>query len=274
MNTLKTGILLALVGAIAVGLGAAFLGKSGMLIGLAIALVFQGVSLFAGHKIAISFARGRELQPSELPWLWQAADRLSQRAGIPVPKLYLSPDPQPNAFAAGWKPSVAVICINEGLIRLMPQDEVIAVMAHEMGHIKNRDMLTMTVAAAAATFISFIARLAYFVPMGDNRNRNPLVELLMVILAPITATIIQLAISRTREFGADQAAAELIGDSKPMIHALESLDRGTHQIESPLAQPATAHMYIASPFRGTGLMKLFSTHPPIEERIRALEALG
>jgi len=169
---------------------------------------------------------------------------------------------------------VAVICINEGLIRLMPQDEVIAVMAHEMGHIKNRDMLTMTVAAAAATFISFIARLAYFVPMGDNRNRNPLVELLMVILAPITATIIQLAISRTREFGADQAAAELIGDSKPMIHALESLDRGTHQIESPLAQPATAHMYIASPFRGTGLMKLFSTHPPIEERIRALEALG
>lgn len=274
MNTLKTGILLAVVGAIAVGIGAAFFGTNGAIIGLLIAFAFQGFSLFAGHKMAISFARGQELGPNDIPWLQQAAERLSQKAGIPTPKLYLSPDPQPNAFAAGWKPDVAVVCFNRGLLDLMPQDEVIAVLAHELAHIKNRDMLTMTVAAAAASFINMIAHLAYFLPMGDDRERNPLVGLLLMIFAPITATMIQLAISRTREFGADATAAELLGTPRPMMNALASLDRGTHSIPSATAEAATAHMYIASPFNGQGLMKLFSTHPPVADRIRALQALA
>ena len=274
MNSLKTAILLVVVGALAVGIGAAFFGTKGAVIGLLIALAFQGFSLFAGHKMAISFARAREMAPNEAPWLQQATLRLAERAGVPSPKLYLSPDPQPNAFAAGWKPEVAVICINRGLIELMPQDEVIAVVAHEMGHIKNRDMLTMTVAAAAATFINMIAHLAYFIPLGDGRDRNPLVGLLLMIFAPITATLIQLAISRTREFGADATAAQLLGSPRPMMNALASLDRGTHSIPSATAEPATAHMYIASPFNGEGLMKLFSTHPPIKDRIAALAQMS
>lgn len=274
MNTLKTGLLLAIVGAIAVGIGAAFFGTQGAVIGLLIAFAFQGFSLFAGHKMAISFAKGQELQPGTLPWLEDAAERLSKKAGIPTPKLYISPDPQPNAFAAGWKPEVAVVCINQGLLQLMPQDQVIAVLAHEFAHIKNRDMLTMTVAAAAASFINMIAHLAYFIPMGDSRDRNPLVSLLIMILAPITATMIQLAISRTREFGADATAAELLGTPRPMMNALASLEAGTHRIPSLTAAPATAHMYIASPFSGGGLMKLFSTHPPVEDRIKALQALA
>lgn len=273
-NTLKTGLLLAVVGAIAVGIGAAFFGAKGAIIGLVIALGFQGFSLFAGHKMALSFARAQELSPNDLPWLHEATARLSEKAGIPTPKLYLSPDPQPNAFAAGWKPDIAVVCFNRGLLDLMPQDQVIAVLAHELAHIKNRDMLTMTVAAAAASFINMIAYLAYFIPMGDDRERNPLVGLLVMIFAPITATIIQLAISRTREFGADATAAELMGNPRPMMNALQSLDRGTHSIPSATAEPATAHMYIASPFNGQGLMKLFSTHPPVEDRIRALAALA
>lgn len=274
MNTLKTGLLLAVVGAIAVGIGAAFFGVKGAIIGLLIALAFQGFSLFAGHKMAIRFARAQELGPTQIPWLHEATERLSQKAGIPTPKLYLSPDPQPNAFAAGWKPEVAVVCFNQGLIELMPREEVIAVLAHELAHIKNRDMLTMTVAAAAATFINMIAHLAYFIPMGDDRERNPLVGLLLMIFAPITATMIQLAISRTREFSADATAAELMGNPRPMMNALQSLDRGTHAIASRTAEPATAHMYIASPFNGEGLMKLFSTHPPVKDRIAALQALA
>jgi len=251
-----------------------FFGTNGAIIGLLIALAFQGFSLFAGHKMAISFARAQELGPTDLPWLHQANQRLSERAGIPAPKLYYSPDPQPNAFAAGWKPEVAVVCVNRGLVELMPEDQVIAVLAHEIGHIKNRDMLTMTVAAAAASFINMIAHLAYFIPMGDDREHNPLVGLLLLIFAPITATMIQLAISRTREFGADATAAELLGTPRPMMSALASLEQGTKQIPSATAEPATAHMYIASPFSGGGLMKLFSTHPPIEDRIRALQTLA
>ncbi len=267
--------MLVVVGAIAVGLGAAFFGSKGAIIGLLIALAFQGFSLFAGHKMAISFAKARELGPNDLPWLQEATQRLSQKAGIPAPKLYLSPDPQPNAFAAGWKPEVAVVCFNRGLIDLMPQDEVIAVLAHELAHIKNRDMLTMTVAAAAASFINMIAHLAYFIPIGDSRERNPLVGLLVMIFAPITAMMIQMAISRTREFGADATAAELMGNPRPMMNALSSLERGTHAIPSATAEPATAHMYIASPFSGGGLLgKLFSTHPPVKDRIAALQTLA
>lgn len=267
-------MLLAIVGAIAVGIGAAVFGAKGAIIGLIIALGFQGFSLFAGHKMALSFARAKELGPNEIPWMREAVERLSAKAGIPAPKLYVSPDPQPNAFAAGWKPDVAVICVNQGLLELMPQDQVVAVLAHEIAHVKNRDMLTMTVAAAAASFINMIAYLAYFIPMGDDRERNPLVGLLLMIFAPITATLIQLAISRTREFGADATAAELMGTPRPMMSALQSLDRGTHAIPSATAQPSTSHMYIASPFSGGGLSKLFSTHPPVEDRIRALAALG
>lgn len=275
MNTLKTGILLVVVAAIAVGVGAAFFGAQGAIIGLALALAFQAISLFTGHKMALSFAHARPLEPNELPWLHDMAQTLAQRAGIPTPKLYLSPDPQPNAFAAGWKPEVAVVCVNEGLLQAMSQEEVMAVLAHEFGHIRNRDILTMTVTAAMVSFINMLAYLVYFIPIGgDNRRDNPLVSLALLILAPITATLIQLAISRQREYAADKASAELMRDPQPMIEALRALEAGTERIPSATARPSTAHMYIASPFGvGGGLSGLLRTHPSTAERIRALKAL-
>jgi heat shock protein HtpX len=265
---------LATIGALAVGAGAYFFNVQGAIIGLGIALLFQAFAFFNGHKMALSFARARELGPNEIPWYTQAAEQLSQRAGIPVPKLYLSEDPQPNAFAAGRNPDVAVVCVNRGLLELMPREEVVAVLAHEIAHIKNRDTLTMTVVAAMSSFINMLAWVAYLLPRGDDSDRNPIVDLLLLILAPITATMIQLAISRTREFAADKAAAELMGDSRPMMNALLSLERGTQRVPSYTAQPQTAHMYIASPLSGRSLAGLFSTHPPIEQRVNALKELG
>jgi heat shock protein HtpX len=273
VNTLKTTVLLAAIAGFALWIGSYFFGPQGAVIGLGIALLLQAVAYFNGHKMALAFARAQELAPGELPWLHQATAELSQRAGIPAPRLFLSPDPQPNAFAAGRNPGVAVVCINEGLLNSMNRREVIAVVAHEIGHIRNRDTLTMTVVAAFATFISFLANIAWLIPRGDNEDRNPIADLAMMLLAPIVATLIQLSVSRTREFAADRAAAELTGDPNSMIHALEALERGTKVVPSYTAQPATAHMYIAAPFTGRGLTKLFMTHPPIEDRIRALAEL-
>jgi heat shock protein HtpX len=270
MNALKTGILLTVIGALAVGIGQYFFGSNGAMIGLVLALGFQGFAFFNGHKMALRFAHAQELPPGGLPWLEAAAQQIAQRAGIPVPKLYISPDPQPNAFAAGRNPDVAVVCFNQGLLDAMPRDQVVAVMAHEFAHIKNRDSLTMTVVAAMGTFISFLANIAWLIPKGENEDRNPFVDILVMILAPITATIIQLAVSRTREYAADRAAALYLGDARPMMNALETLDAGTHRIASPLAQQTTAHMYIASPFNGGGLAKLFSTHPAIADRLQNL----
>jgi len=270
MNTLKTGVLLVVIGGLAVTIGQYFFGSTGAVVGLVIALAFQGFAYFNGHKMALRFAQAEELSAGSLPWLESAAQQIAQRAGIPVPKIYISPDPQPNAFAAGRNPDVAVVCFNRGLLDAMPRDQVIAVMAHEFAHIKNRDSLTMTVVAAMGTFISLLANIAWFIPRGDNDDRNPFVDLLVMVLAPITATIIQMAVSRTREYAADRAAAEYLSDARPMMNALRTLEAGTAHVASPLAQPTTAHMYIASPFSGGGLMKLFSTHPAVEDRLKNL----
>lgn len=269
MNTLKTGILLAAFGALAVGIGFYFFKGQGAVIGLIIAFAFQAFAYFNGHKMALKFAHADPLPEGRIPWLEEANRQLSERAGIQAPKLYLSPDPQPNAFAAGRDPSVAVVCFNQGLLDLMPRDQVIAVLAHEIGHVKNRDTLIMTVTAAFATLITYAAQIGMFFGRGDE-DRNPMVDLLMFFLGPIAATMIQMAVSRTREFEADRTAAQLMNNPNPMIDALATLERGTHQVPSYTAQPATAHMYIASPFSGGGLMKLFMTHPPVPERIAAL----
>jgi heat shock protein HtpX len=275
MNFLRTGLLLVVMGSLAVAIGGYFFGVRGAAIGLVVALIFQSVAFFNGHKMALRMARAVPIQEvaGRLEWLIAANEQLAQRAGIPAPSLYISPDPQPNAFAAGRNPSVAVVCINEGLFRIMSRDEVIAVLAHEIAHVRNRDSLIMTVTASFATFISFLANIAWLIPRGDNEERNPIVDLLVMLLAPITATLIQLAVSRTREFSADRTAAELMGNPRPMIGALEALERGIQMVPSPLARAETAHMYIASPFVGGGLMNLFRTHPSTEDRIRALSTV-
>ncbi|MFN3728803.1 MAG: M48 family metalloprotease [Fimbriimonadaceae bacterium] len=271
MNVLRTGLLLAAIGALAVSIGAYFFGLNGAIIGLGLALAFQAYAYFNGHKMALRYAHAQPLPPNAIPWLTAANAQLSQRAGITPPTLYLSPDPQPNAFAAGRNPEVAVVCFNQGLLNAMSEREVIAVLAHEIAHIKNRDSLTMTITAAMASFITMLAQLAYFLPLGGDNERNPLVDLLVFLVAPIAALMLQMGVSRTREYAADRTAAELMGDARPMQDALVRLEAAVKRVPSPTAQPAMEPMYIASPFTKGGLAALFSTHPSIESRVRALE---
>jgi len=275
-NNLKTGALLLAISLLAVMIGRYFLGAGGAVIGLLVAFAFQAIGYFNGHKMALRFAHARPLQAGSLPWLEDATAELSRKAGISAPQIYLSPDPQPNAFAAGRNPEVAVVCFNEGLLRAMSRREVIAVLAHEIAHIKNRDTLTMTVVAALASFVTMLANFAYFIPAGSDEEggRNFFVDLALMLVVPIAAMLVQMAISRTREFAADRTAAELMGESEPMVDALLTLERGTSVVASRTAQPAMAHMYIASPLSGGGIATLLSTHPPIAQRVAKLRALA
>jgi heat shock protein HtpX len=272
VNTVKTGLLLAALAVLAVVIGRLF-GPTGMIVGLGFAILSNGVAYFFGDKIALSSVGARPLQPGELPWLDGAVDLLCRRAGIPVVPIYISEDPQPNAFAAGRGPGKAVICVNRGLLETMNQGEVEAVIAHEIGHVVNRDTLIMTVAAATAGMITYVAQMAFFFGGSSNDDReggNPLAAILMLILAPFAAMLIQLAISRTREFGADRKSAELMDSAAPMINALRKLELGG-EVRSRFARQNTAHMYISAPFSAKGL---FSTHPEISERVRRLAEFG
>jgi heat shock protein HtpX len=277
MNYLKTGLLMALMAGLFLAIGGLVGGKSGLLIGLAFSLLFNFGTYWFSEKIAIGFARGVAVpRGGDLDWLHRLNDEFSRRAGIPSPNLYLSPDPQPNAFACGRGPGHASVCVNHGLIANLSQREVAGVLAHELAHVKNRDTLTMTIVASFASAIMFISRMAWFIPMGNSRDGeggNPLAGLLVMILGPIAAMLIQMGVSRVREFEADRVGSEISGDPNALADALENLHAGTHAIESATAQPATAHMYISNPFNAEGLMALFSTHPPMRERVRRLRAM-
>lgn len=268
-------MLLGALGALVVFVGRMF-GPNGMLIGLALALLMNGAAYFFGDKMALAAAGAKPIAPGSEPWLQEGLEELSRKAGIPTPPLYISPDPQPNAFAAGRGPGHAVVCVNAGLIQAMSRDEVFAVLAHELGHIRNRDTLTMTVAAALGATITYLAQMGfYFGGMrDDDRDGSPLGALLLFILGPIAATLIQLAVSRTREYAADRFSAELMDSAAPMINALRALERGGERIPSRTAQPTMAHLYVSAPLKGRDLMGLFSTHPPIEERVRRLAEYG
>lgn len=249
-------------------------GQGGLIIALAVSLLFNFVTFWYSENIALSFARAKPLDPSQAPWLVEANKRLSERAGIPAPRLYVSPEPQPNAFACGRGPGNASVCFTAGLLNSMPQREVVGVLAHELAHVKNRDTLTMTVVASIATAVMWISHLAILFGRGSNgQGGNPLGALLVFILGPIAAMLIQMAVSRTREYAADEYAARLLGDSEPLASALESLARQVPMIPSHTAQPETAHMYIANPLRAEGLASLFATHPPISDRIRRLRSM-
>lgn len=258
--------------ALFIGAGYLLGGQGGMLVALLISLVFNFGAYWFSEKIALNFARAKPLAPGQLTWLAEANTQLSQRAGIPAPSIYISPDPQPNAFACGRGPGAAAVCFNVGLIEGMSQREVIGVLAHELAHIKNRDTLTMTVVASIASAIMWLTYIAMF--FGNDRNNSNVFALLVVwLLGPIAASLVQMAVSRTREYAADKTAAQLMGDGNPLADALESLARTTQMIRSETAAPATAHMYIANPLRAEGLAGLFSTHPPIEDRVRRLRAM-
>jgi heat shock protein HtpX len=264
--------LTALLLAIGTGLGGGFL-----VIAVILALVMNVGGYWFSDRVALKLSRAQPLPPEQAPGLHQAVTDLSQRAGVPTPQLYLIPSDQPNAFATGRNPQHAAIAVTEGLIRHLPADQVQGVIAHELAHIKNRDILVSSIAATIAAAISGIATFLQFSWLfGGEDDESPLGlvgTIAAIIFAPMAAMLLQLAVSRQREYLADATAAELLGTPRPLMNALGTLERGT-QLVPMQVQPATASLYIANPLRGgQGMTSLFSTHPPMEERIRRLAAL-
>ena len=276
-NYAKTAVLLAALGGLFVVLGGAFFGKSGLYIGLVLGLVMVGGSYWFSDKLAIASARAVEVSHAQAPEYHDIVTDLAQRAGLPMPRLFIAPSDQPNAFATGRNPKHAAVCVNQGLLQLMSWDEVRGVLAHELTHIRNRDILTGSIAAAVGMAITFAARMAMwgaiFSGGGRDRDRdnNPIVLLATAILAPIAAMVIQMAISRSREYQADAGAARLIGDGEPLARALLRLEAYSGRIPADV-NPSQASNYIVNPLNGKKVVfgNLFSTHPPVEERVARL----
>ncbi|MEZ5321607.1 MAG: zinc metalloprotease HtpX [Microthrixaceae bacterium] len=277
LNNLKTAALLAGMGALLMAVGAAVGGNNGLMIGLALGLVAVGGSYWFSDKLAITAARARPVSEAEYPQYYAVVRDLTHRAGIPMPNLFVAPNPQPNAFATGRNPHHAAVCINQGLIDCLRWDEIAGVLAHEISHVRNRDILTSSVAAAVAMGITFVARMAAFGAMfggvgrGNDRDGGGIADLLMLFLAPVAAMVIQMAISRNREFEADASAARLLDTGEPLARALEKLELGAQRIPVDV-NPAQAQAYIVNPLRGRSFAKLFSTHPSTADRIARLRS--
>lgn len=269
----RTWILITGLTALFIGLGGMIGGSSGILVFAAIAALFNLGMFWFSDRLALKMSRAQPLERAAAPHLYEDVMELAGRAGIPAPDLYLIPSEQPNAFAAGRSPKHSVVAVTQGLVELMPRDQVKGVLAHELAHIRNRDVLVTTVAAMIAAAISAIANFLQFQWLfGGDDEESPLGAvgaIVAMLVAPIAAMILQLAVSRQREYLADQTAATFMGDGEPLARALSSLHRGTQAI--PMAvNPATASLYIANPLSGGGMASLFSTHPPIPERIDRL----
>ena len=274
-NNLKTAVLLAGIGGLLVVLGGLLGSTTGAIIGFTLGMAFVGGSYWFSDKLAIRVARAVEVTPEQMPRYHAIVADLAQRADIPMPRLYVSPDPQPNAFATGRNPANAAVCVNKGILDVLTWEELQGVLAHEISHVRNRDILISSVAAAIAMGITLLARMAMWASMfgGRDRNDNVFGTLALAVLGPIAAAFLQMALSRNREYAADASGARLLGTGEPLARALEKLERGV-QVVPPQADPAQASAYIANPyanFRG-GLSSLFSTHPPMEDRIARLRS--
>jgi heat shock protein HtpX len=283
-NTMKTAVLLAGMGGLIVAVAGILGGGSStsLMIGLVLALVMVGGSYWFSDKLALKSAKARIVTEAEAPELYRMVATLAQRANMPMPTVAIAPQAQPNAFATGRNPRNAVVCATEGLLRALPRDEIEGVMAHELMHVKHRDILIGSVAAAIATAISFVAQIAMWGAMfggrgGNNRGGSPFGALAVALLAPVAAGLMQMAISRSREYEADRGAAALTGNGDALARALERIE--TIATQTPMAvAPAQAQAYIHNPLAeashakrgGVDVAKLFSTHPPTEERIRRL----
>src|SRR2546429_1696898 len=283
MNQLKTAFWMVLLTVLLVLVGRVLAGTGGMVIFLAFAVVMNGVAYWFSDRIALAAAQAKEVGPADAPMLHRLAERLAIQYHVPKPHVYVSPDPSPNAFATGRSPSHAAICVNEGLLRILDEEELYGVLAHEFGHVKNRDILISSVVAVLAGAITLLANIAQWGLMfggygsRDERDQGAggaIVGLLMIILAPIAALLIQLAVSRSREYQADRTGAEVSGDPLALASALRKLERASQVVPSQTAQPAFAHLYIVNPLSGQTFAGLFSTHPPVEERIRRLEEMA
>ncbi len=278
MNTMKTFLLMGVLTVLFVMIGGALGGQSGMTMALIIAGVMNFISYWWSDKIVLKMYGAHELTRESAPELFRMTEELTLRANLPMPKLYKIPGDQPNAFATGRDPQHAAVAVTEGITRLLTADELRGVIAHELAHIKNRDILVGTIAATFAGAISYLAQMAQWAMIfggrssDDEEGSNPLSAILMMILAPIAAMLVQMAISRSREFLADETGAQMSGNPLSLANALRRLHAGAERIPMH-ATPATAHLFIVNPLSGGGIAKLFSTHPPMEERIARLEAM-
>src|SRR5215204_1785835 len=276
-NGLKTALLLGLLSGIILAIGQYLGGASGLMIGLVFAVVMNFGSYWFSDKIVLKMYRAQEVGAGHR--LFGMVERLSRQAQLPMPKVYIIPDPSPNAFATGRNPSHAAVAATEGIMRLLSDPELEGVIAHELAHVKHRDILISSVAATVAAAIMMVARMAQFAAMfggssrDDRQGANPIAMIATIIFAPMAAMLVQAAISRSREFLADAGGAKIAGSPYGLVNALRKLEAGSKQI--PLdANPATAHMFIIKPFSAGGLLSMFSTHPPTEQRIQALMNLG
>jgi heat shock protein HtpX len=278
MNTCKTMVLMVTLSLMLVGIGAILGGKSGMTIALVIAFGMNFISYWFSDKIVLKMYGAREVSEAEAPELYSMTRELSYAAGLPMPKVYLMEQDQPNAFATGRNPEHGAIAVTTGIMRILSKEELKGVLAHELAHIKHRDILVATVAATIAGAISYLAQMAQWTMFFGGRDNerdggSPLAAIVMMIVGPIAALLIQMAISRSREYGADAGGAQIAGNPQYLASALRKLDAFSRKIPMD-ATPATAHLFIVSPLSGGGFLKLFSTHPPMEERIARLEQMG
>jgi heat shock protein HtpX len=271
-STFKTAFLLTALTLLLMFIGRAFGGQNGMLMALIIAAVMNFVSYFYSDKIALAMYRAQPVTREQLPRAYEIVERLTQKIGIPMPKIYVIPTESPNAFATGRNPNHASVAVTQGLLGLLNDEEMEGVLAHELGHVRNRDILISSIAATIAGAITFMARFGMFFGVGgrdDQREGGGFGALLMLILAPIAAALIQLAVSRSREYQADETGAHFTGNPYALASALAKLDAYSKRV--PLqATPSTAHLFIIQPFLGMSMMSLFQTHPPIAKRIERL----
>jgi heat shock protein HtpX len=273
-NALKTALLLGAMSALLLFLGESLGGAQGLMIGFVFAVITNFASYWFSDKIVLAMYRAQQVGPEHR--LYHVVERLARRAGLPTPKVYIIPDMSPNAFATGRNPQHAAVAATEGILRILSEDELDGVIAHELAHVKHRDILISSVAATLAATIMMVARFAMFFGGGhrdDERGSNPVALLATMLLAPIAAMLIQSAISRSREFAADAGGAAIAGGPHGLVKALRKIEGASRAVPMD-ANPATAHMFIIKPFSLSGAMSLFSTHPPTEKRVEALMRLS
>jgi heat shock protein HtpX len=279
MNNIKTLALLVTLTLILVWAGAAMGGKQGMTIAFIFALGMNFFAYWFSDKIVLKMYKAKEVTEAEAPDLYSIVRMLSQKAEIPMPKVYIIDQEQPNAFATGRNPKHAAVAVTTGIMRILSREELQGVIGHELAHVKHRDILVSTIAATIAGAISFLAQMAQWAMIfgghrgDDDEGGSPIAAFVMMIVGPIAAMIIQMAISRSREYGADKGGADIAGNPRYLAGALRKLHMASQKIHMD-ANPSTAHMFIVNPLSGGGILKLFSTHPPIEERIARLESMG
>lgn len=273
-NLIKTGILFAALTALLIAIGYLVAGRSGVILFFFISLIMNLGSYWFSDKIALAMSHSQPIDESQAPNLYAEVREVAQKMNIPTPNIYMSPDMQPNAFATGRNPSHAAISFTQGILQMLNRNELKGVIAHELSHVKNRDVLISTIAAVVAGTISSIANIFAFGGFSDDNNdRNPFAAILLIILAPLAAAMLQFAISRSREFAADETGAEYTGKPMDLADALIKIDNAANQIPMNV-NPAISSLYIENPLRGEGVMTLFSTHPSTADRVARLQEMS